>query len=84
MACNEEGPLEGISSGGVLTASLRFWAPFSYEPLAFLEDAFDEAPLPFCFLPNQCGNPCLRLNPPGGNLSSSDALTVSEFDDPVV
>lgn len=84
MVCAEEEPLEGISSGGVLTASLRFWAPGSCEPLAYLEDAIDEAPLPFCFLPNQCGNPCLRLNPPGSSLSSSNALTVSEFDDPVV
>jgi len=27
--------------------------------------------------PNQCGKPCRRLKPPGGNRSSSVALTVS-------
>src|ERR1700712_3428408 len=26
---------------------------------------------------NHCGKPCLRLNPPGGSLSWSEALTVS-------
>lgn len=34
--------------------------------------------------PNHCGNPCRRLKPPGGSLSSSVALTVSVSDDPVV
>lgn len=34
--------------------------------------------------PNHCGNPCRRLNPPGGSRSSSVALTVSVSDDPVV
>ena len=38
----------------------------------------------FCALPNQEGKPCLKLKPPGGNLSSSVALTVSELKDPVV
>jgi hypothetical protein len=52
-------------------------------PLAFLDDIAD----PGSFLwarPNQFGKPCLRLNPPGGSLSSSVALTVSASEDPVV
>lgn len=55
----------------------------SCEPLTFLEDNVDEAVL-FSDLPNQWGNAYRRLNPPGGNLSSSVALTVSELRDPVV
>ena len=35
-------------------------------------------------LPNQCGKPCRKLNPPGGSRSSSVALTVSVSADPVV
>lgn len=34
--------------------------------------------------PNQCGNPWRRLKPPGGNRSSSVALTVSVSEEPVV
>lgn len=49
----------------------------------FLDDASEEIIL-FRDLPNQKGKPCLKLNPPGGNLSSSVALTVSELGDPVV
>lgn len=55
----------------------------SCEPLAFLEENVDEAAL-FSALLNQWGNPNRKLNPPGGNLSSSAALTVSEIRDPVV
>ena len=55
----------------------------SYDPLTFLEEADEEAIL-FSALPNQCGNPCLRLKLPGGKRSSSVALTVSEFKDPVL
>lgn len=55
----------------------------SCEPLGFLEDNVEEAAL-FSALPNQWGNPYRKLNPPGGNLSSSVALTVSELKDPVV
>lgn len=51
--------------------------------LNFLDDAPEETML-FCALPNQKGKPCLKLNPPGGSLSSSNALTVSELRDPVV
>jgi hypothetical protein len=49
----------------------------------FIDDALEETML-CCALPNQDGNPCLKLNPPGGNLSSSVALTVSELKDPVL
>lgn len=35
-------------------------------------------------LPNQCGNPCRRLNPPGGSRSSSVALTGSSLAEPVL
>lgn len=53
-------------------------------PLTFLDDAAEFAAL-FFALPNQCGKPCLKLNPPGGSLSSSVALTVSvASSDPVV
>lgn len=76
--------LEDESSGGGLIASLRFCRPSTYEPLTFLEEASEEAALPFWALPNQCGNPCLKLKPPEESLSSSDALTVSENEDPVV
>lgn len=65
-----------------LTSGEELMKP-SCELLAFLEDNVDEAVL-FSALPNQWGNPCRRLNPPGGNLSSSVALTVSELRDPVV
>lgn len=58
--------------------------PFpSIDPLTILEMTFEEETL-FSALPNQCGNPSLRLKPPGGRRSSSVALTVSEFEDPVL
>lgn len=44
--CVEE-TVEDESSGGGLIAFLRLWRPFSYEPLASLEDAPDEATLFF-------------------------------------
>jgi hypothetical protein len=60
-------------------------APASPEPLplTFLDEAAEFVAV-LCALPNQCGKPCRRLNPPGGNLSSSVALTGSSFEDPVV
>ena len=45
-------------------------------PLTFLDEAAEFVAL-LLALPNQCGKPCLKLNPPGGNRSSSVALTVS-------
>lgn len=62
--------------------ALRLWASSS-DWGNFLDDAPEETIL-FCALPNQKGKPCLKLNPPGGSLSSSVALTVSELKDPVV
>ena len=78
-----EEPLESGSSGGGRIASLSFCEPVSFEPLVFLEEAPEEPALVWARL-NQLGNPCLKLNPPGGSLSSSVALTVSELDEPVV
>lgn len=78
-----EDPLEDKSSGGGRIASLSLGPPPSNEPLTFLEEDPEDGAL-FCVLPNQCGNPCLKLKPPGGSLLSSVALTVSEVEDPVV
>lgn len=49
---------------------------FASEPLTFL-DVFVEPGALLRSRPNQCGNPCRRLKPPGGSLSSSVALCVS-------
>lgn len=70
-----------LSFPGVVFAAVLGAALF---PLTFLDDAAEFVAL-FLALPNQCGKPCLRLNPPGGSLSSSVALTVSVVSaDPVV
>jgi hypothetical protein len=47
-------------------------------PLTFRDDLPEARPLLFA-LPNQCGNPWRRLNPPGGSRSSSVALTGSSL-----
>ena len=61
-----------------LLHSCEYW-----EPLTFLDEADEEGAL-FSARPNQCGNPWLKLKPPGGRRSSSVALTVSELNDPVL
>lgn len=74
--------LKSSGGGGLYTSSRWFAAP-GCASLTFLELVAENLAL-FCDLPNQCGNPCLRLKPPGGSRSSSVALTVSELEDPVV
>ena len=66
-----------------LETSCSFCPCPSCVPLTVLDEIVDEAIL-FSALSNQCGNPCLRLKPPGGRRSSSVALTVSELEDPVL
>ena len=51
--------------------------------LSALDDAVDAISL-LLALPNQCGNPWRRLNPPGGKRSSSVALTGSSVEAPVL
>ena len=72
-----------FSGGGGLYRSSRCSTAFGCALLTFLELAVEDWAL-FCDRPNQYGNPCLRLKPPGGSRSSSVALTVSELEDPVV
>lgn len=79
-----EDPLEMKSSGGGgLCRSSRWSEGFACASLTFLEVVTEDLGL-LCDRPNQYGNPCLRLKPPGGRRSSSVALTVSELEDPVV
>lgn len=79
-----EDPLELKSSGGGgLCRSSRWSEGFVCASLTFLQVVIEDLGL-LCDRPNQCGNPCLRLKPPGARRSSSVALTVSELEDPVV
>ena len=71
------------SGKGGLCRSPRWFAAPVCASLTLLEPIAEDLVF-FCDRPNQCGNPCLRLKPPGGSRSSSVALTVSEPDDPVV
>lgn len=79
----EEPPELKSSGGGGLYKCSRWFAAAACASLTFLELVAEDVTL-FCDRPNQCGNPCLRLKPPGGSRSSSVALTVSELEDPVV
>ncbi len=73
----------GMPGIGTLGASCSCGPAPSNDPLTFLEDTVEEGTLLSALL-NQCGKRCLRLKPPGGRRSSSVALTVSEFEDPVL
>ena len=80
----EEDVLELVSSGGGgLYKSSRWLAASAYPSLTFLELGSEVLVL-LWDRPNQWGNPCRRLKPPGGSRSSSVALTVSELEEPVV
>lgn len=52
-------------------------------PLTLRDDDREGSAL-FRLRPNQWGNPCRKLNPPGGRRPSSVALTVSVSEEPVV
>lgn len=54
----------------------------SCKPLTFLEDFIEESVLR-SDLANQCGKALLKRKPPGGRRSSSEALTVSDAEEPV-
>ena len=87
-ACEKEGeggPAEMVLDSSTLPPLVALPCPgtVSCALLTCLEESTEERPL-LCALLNQRGKPCRRLKPPGGSLSSSVALTVSELADPVV